>query len=79
MQDNGVRTQIVKLSQTNPHPENYNQHDESQIGRLRGSQIIAGEKTGRRVFAIEKQPAFVAATLERWHIATNQTPTLIDG
>ena len=37
MQDNGVRTQTIQLSQTNPHPENYNQHDEAQIGRLRGS------------------------------------------
>lgn len=41
-----------------------------------GSQIMAGEKTGRRVFAIEKEPVFVAAALERWHLATGETPVI---
>ncbi len=45
-----------------------------------GSQIIAGEREGRRVYAIEISPAYVAVTLERWAEATggkpqsNQTP-----
>lgn len=35
-----------------------------------GSQILAGEKAGRRVIACDVQPAFVAVTLQRWVEAT---------
>jgi len=41
-----------------------------------GSQIIAGERTGRRVYAIEIAPPFVAVPLERFAEATGVTPTL---
>lgn len=43
-----------------------------------GTQIIAGERTGRRVFACELAPEFVAVALERWHVATGQTPVLVE-
>ena len=39
-----------------------------------GSQIIAGEREVRRVFAIEISPAYVAVTLERWAEATGREP-----
>ena len=41
-----------------------------------GSQIIAGERLGRRVHAMELQPAFVDVALRRWQEATGQTATL---
>lgn len=41
-----------------------------------GSQIIAGERTGRRVYAIEIAPPFVSVALERFAEATGVTPTL---
>ena len=39
-----------------------------------GSQIIAGEREGRRVYAMEISPAYVAVTLERWAEATGTQP-----
>jgi DNA modification methylase len=41
-----------------------------------GSQIIAGEREGRRVYAMEISPAYVAVTLERWAEATGGTPVI---
>ncbi|MEG9883729.1 MAG: ParB N-terminal domain-containing protein [Hyphomicrobiales bacterium] len=41
-----------------------------------GSQIIAGERLGRRVQAMELQPAFVDVALRRWQEATGQAATL---
>ena len=41
-----------------------------------GSQIIAGEREGRRVYAMEISPAYVAVTLERWAEATGGKPVL---
>jgi DNA modification methylase len=41
-----------------------------------GSQIIAGEREGRRVYAIEISPAYVAVTIERWAEATGGKPKL---
>jgi len=43
-----------------------------------GSQIIAGEREGRRVYAMEISPAYVAVTLERWSEATGGTPRLAE-
>jgi DNA modification methylase len=43
-----------------------------------GSQILAGEKTGRIVYACDIQPAFVAVTLERWLEATGEQPTRLE-
>lgn len=43
-----------------------------------GSQILAGEKTGRVVYASERQPAFVAVAIERYKIATGNDPILIE-
>jgi DNA modification methylase len=43
-----------------------------------GSQIIAGEREGRRVYAMEISPAYVAVTLERWAEATGGTPERVD-
>ena len=37
-----------------------------------GSQIIAGEATGRRVFAIEISPQYVDLALRRWQTATGK-------
>jgi DNA modification methylase len=44
-----------------------------------GSQIIAGERECRRVYAIEISPAYVAVTLERWAEATGGIPKLVAG
>src|SRR5512134_2220840 len=41
-----------------------------------GSQIMAGEVTGRRVFAIEISPVYVDVTVLRWQQATGQRATL---
>ena len=43
-----------------------------------GSQIIAGEREGRRVYAMEISPVYVAVTLDRWKVATGQLPHLQD-
>jgi len=43
-----------------------------------GSQIIAGEREGRRVYAMEISPAYVAVTLERWAEATGRKPERLD-
>lgn len=43
-----------------------------------GSQIIAGEREGRRVYALEISPAYVAVTLERWAETTGGKPELSD-
>jgi DNA modification methylase len=44
-----------------------------------GSQIIAGEREGRHVYAMEISPAYVAVTLERWAEATGGTPRIVEG
>ncbi len=41
-----------------------------------GSQIIAAEQTGRRCFAMELAPEFVAVSLQRWADATGKRPEL---
>ena len=41
-----------------------------------GSQIIAGETTGRRVFAIEISPQYVDVAVKRWQTATDKQATL---
>lgn len=43
-----------------------------------GTQIIAAEQTGRRCFAMELAPEFVAVALQRWADATGKTPVLLD-
>ena len=44
-----------------------------------GSQIIAGEKEERRVFAMEQSPAFVQAAILRWEKMTGQKAHREDG
>ena len=41
-----------------------------------GSQIIAGEATGRRVYAIEISPQYVDVAVNRWQSATGNQATL---
>jgi DNA modification methylase len=41
-----------------------------------GSQIIAGEHTNRRVFAIEISPQYVDVAVRRWQTASGKTATL---
>jgi hypothetical protein len=41
-----------------------------------GSQIIAGETTGRRVFAIEISPQYVDVAVRRWQTASGRTAML---
>lgn len=41
-----------------------------------GSQIIAGEANGRRVFAIEISPQYVDVAIRRWQMATGKQATL---
>ncbi len=43
-----------------------------------GTQIIAAEQMGRRCFAMELAPEFVAVALQRWADATGKTPALLD-
>jgi len=42
-----------------------------------GSQIIAGEKTGRRVFAIEISPQYVDVSVRRWQEFTGERAVLL--
>jgi DNA modification methylase len=41
-----------------------------------GSQIIAGETTGRRVYAIEISPQYVDVAARRWQTASGNKATL---
>jgi len=41
-----------------------------------GSQIVAGETLGRKVFALELQPAFVDVAIRRWQEATGKQAVL---
>ena len=43
-----------------------------------GSQIIAGEANGRRVFATEISPAYVDVAVERWQADTGRN-AILDG
>lgn len=43
-----------------------------------GSQIIAAERTGRRCYAMELAPEFVAVALQRFQDATGKKPVLAD-
>ena len=43
-----------------------------------GSQIMAGEANGRRVYAMEISPADVDVAVERWQAETGR-PTVLDG
>ena len=43
-----------------------------------GSQIMAGEATGRRVFAMEISPAYVDVAVERWQTETGRD-AILDG
>ncbi len=42
-----------------------------------GTALLAGEKTKRKVIAIELDPKYVAVALERWSILTGKAPTRI--
>jgi DNA modification methylase len=43
-----------------------------------GSQIMAGEANGRRVFAMEISPAYIDVALERWQADTGRD-AILDG
>lgn len=43
-----------------------------------GSQIMAGEANGRRVYAMEISPAYVDVAIERWQTDTGRE-TILDG
>ncbi|NLG27325.1 MAG: site-specific DNA-methyltransferase [Chloroflexi bacterium] len=43
-----------------------------------GTTIIAAERQGRRCFAVEIEPKYVAVALQRWADATGGTPELCD-
>jgi hypothetical protein len=43
-----------------------------------GSQIVAGETTGRRVFAIEISPQYIDVAVKRWQAATGK-PAALEG
>ena len=45
-----------------------------------GSQIMAGEANGRRVFAMEISPAYIDVAVERWQADTGRDAILeVDG
>jgi DNA modification methylase len=41
-----------------------------------GSQIVAGETTGRRVYAIEISPQYIDVAVKRWQTVTDKRATL---
>jgi len=43
-----------------------------------GSQIMAGEANGRRVFAMEISPAYIDVAVERWQADTGRE-AILDG
>jgi len=43
-----------------------------------GSQLIAGEQEGRRVFAMEISPAFVDVAVRRWQLFTGEVATRVN-
>jgi DNA modification methylase len=43
-----------------------------------GSQIMAGEQMGRRVFAMEISPAYIDVSVERWQAETGRE-AILDG
>lgn len=43
-----------------------------------GSQIVAGEQEGRRVYAMELSPVFVDVAVRRWEKMTGKTATRVD-
>jgi len=43
-----------------------------------GTTIIAAENEGRRCFAVEIEPKYVAVAIERWATMTNGTPELME-
>jgi hypothetical protein len=43
-----------------------------------GSQIMAGESNGRRVFAMEISPAYVDVAVQRWQVETGRE-AILDG
>ena len=43
-----------------------------------GSQVLAGEQEGRRVYGAELEPAFVAVALQRFQDATGTLPKLLE-
>jgi DNA modification methylase len=43
-----------------------------------GSQIMAGEANGRRVFAMEISPAYIDVAVERWQAETSRD-AILDG
>lgn len=43
-----------------------------------GSQVMAGEENGRRVFAMEISPAYVDVAIERWQAQTGRD-AILDG
>ena len=42
-----------------------------------GWSILGGEQIGRKVFASEKSPEYIAVILERWHVMTGRQPELL--
>lgn len=44
-----------------------------------GSQIIAGEQAGRRVYACEINPGFCGVSIQRWADAVGRDPQLLSG
>jgi len=43
-----------------------------------GTNIIAAERLSRRCYASERNPAFVALAIERWHQMTKKQPNLLE-
>jgi DNA modification methylase len=43
-----------------------------------GSQIVAGERLGQRVFAMELAPEYVAVALRRYQDATGKRPEVVE-
>lgn len=41
-----------------------------------GSQVMAGESVGRRVYALEISPVYVDVAVERWQNATGKSAVL---
>lgn len=75
-----------------PYARNARTHSDAQVGQIAASirewgwtmpvlideagGIIAGEMTGRHIYAIELNPAYVDVAVKRWQDFTGQTATL---
>jgi hypothetical protein len=84
--------ELLSMARLKPYTKNARTHSDDQIAKIAASlveygwtapvmvaddgEIVAGETTGRRVFAIEISPQYVDVAVRRWQTAAGKTATL---